>query len=41
MIPKLNHDVLVDVCLHLAHECKINEREIWMAVEDAVIASLH
>ncbi len=41
VIPHLNHDQLVYLSLHLAFEHKINIREVWRALEDAALASLH
>ena len=40
-VPRLNHDVLVQFALHLAFDAKVNDKEIWRAVEDASIAVLH
>lgn len=41
LIPKLNHDVIVQLSLHLAYDAKVNDKEIWRAIEDASVASLH
>ena len=41
VIPKLNHDVLVEFALHLAYDAKCNDKQIWLAIDDAAIASLH
>lgn len=41
LIPKLNHDVVVQLALHLAYDAKVNDKEIWRAIEDASVASLH
>jgi len=40
-IPKVNHDVLIQLSLHLAYDAKVNDKEIWRAIEDASYASLH
>ena len=40
-IHKLNHDVVVQLALHLAYDAKINDKEIWRAIEDTSVASLH
>jgi hypothetical protein len=41
LIPNLNHDVNVQLALHLAYDAKVNDHEIWRAIEDAAVASLH
>jgi hypothetical protein len=41
VIPKLNHDVLVQLSLHLAYDAKINDKEVWKAIENAAYESLH
>ena len=41
LIPHLNHDVNVQLALHLAYEAKVNDKQIWRAIEDATYASLH
>ena len=40
-IPRINHDVLVQLSLHLAYDAKVNDKQIWRAIEDAAVASLH
>lgn len=40
-IPQLNHDVLAQVALQLAFESKVNDKQIWRAIEDASVAVLH
>lgn len=40
-IPKLNHNVLIDLALYLAYDAKCNDKQVWMAIEDASLASLH
>lgn len=40
-VPRLNHDILVELALHLAYEAKCNDKQIWEAIEDAAVASLH
>ena len=40
-IPRLNHDTLVETALHLAYDAKINDKQIWRAIEDAAVVSLH
>lgn len=40
-IPQLNHDVLVQLALHIAYDAKINDKDIWRAIEDASYAGLH
>ncbi|CDW86618.1 UNKNOWN [Stylonychia lemnae] len=41
VIPNLNHDILVQFALHLAYDAKLNDKEIWMAIEDASYPALH
>jgi hypothetical protein len=41
LIPNLNHDVTVQLALHLAYDAKVNDHDIWRAIEDASVASLH
>jgi hypothetical protein len=41
IIPNLNHDQLVHLSLHTAFETKINNKEVWRAIEDATLAALH
>jgi hypothetical protein len=41
LIPNLNHDINVQLALFLAYDAKINDKEIWRAIEDAAVASLH
>jgi hypothetical protein len=41
VIPKLNHDVVVQLALHLAYDAQVNDKDIWRAIEDAAVASLH
>lgn len=41
LIPHLNHDILVELSLYLALERKLNDKEVWSAIEDAALASLH
>jgi len=40
-VPHLNHDILVQLALHIAYDANINDKEIWRAIEDASYASLH
>lgn len=41
IIPRLNHDITVELALNLAYDAKVNDKVIWRAIEDASIASLH
>jgi hypothetical protein len=41
VIPRLNHDVLVEFALHLAYDAKCNDKQLWLAIEDAAVSSLH
>ena len=41
VIPRLNHDVLIDFALYLSYEAKLNDRFIWQALEDAAYPVLH
>ena len=41
IIPKLNHDQVVDLALYVAFEAKINEKELWRALEQAALDNLH
>ena len=41
VIPNVNHDQLVDLALYLAFMVSENEKEVWRAIEDACVASLH
>jgi hypothetical protein len=41
LIPRLNHDVVINLALHLAFDAKVNEKEIWRAIEDSAVSSLH
>lgn len=38
---KLNYDAVVELALYLAFEAKLNDRQIWRAVENAALANLH
>ncbi len=40
-IPKLNHDILVELSLYLAYDAQVNDKDIWRRIEDAAFASLH
>lgn len=40
-IPRVNHDILVELALSLSYEAKVNDKQIWRAIEDASLASLH
>ncbi len=40
-IPRVNHDVLIQLSLHLAYDAKVNDKQIWRAIEDAAVASMH
>jgi hypothetical protein len=40
-VPKVNHDVLIDLARHTAYDAKVNDKAIWKAIEDAAHASLH
>lgn len=37
----MNHDQIVDLSLYLAFEAKVNTKEVWRAIEDASLTSLH
>jgi len=41
VIPKLNHDIVVELGLYLAFEAKLNDKEIWRAVEDVTLENMH
>ena len=41
VIPRLNHDVLIELALHLSYEAQCNDKQIWLAIEDAAVSSLH
>jgi hypothetical protein len=41
IIPNINHDQLVNLSLYLAFESKLNDRDVWRAIEDASLTSLH
>ena len=41
MIPKLNHDILVELALYLALERGLNSKEVWRALENSGLESLH
>jgi hypothetical protein len=41
VIPKINHDVLVNFALYLAFEAKLNDKKIWRTIEDAAYPALH
>jgi len=41
LVPRLNHDVLVQFALHLAYEAKLNDKDIWVAIEDAAYPVFH
>jgi hypothetical protein len=41
IIPNINHDQLVDLSLYLAFEAKLNDKDVWRAIEDASLTSLH
>ena len=41
VVPRLNHDVLVQLAMHIAYDARVNDKDIWRAIEDASVASLH
>ena len=41
VIPHVNHDQLVQLALYLAFEAKLNDEQVWRALEDACLTSLH
>jgi hypothetical protein len=41
IIPNINHDQLVNLSLYLAFEAKLNDKNVWRAIEDASLTSLH
>jgi hypothetical protein len=41
VIPNLNHDIVINLALHLAFDAKVNDKQIWRAIEDSAISSLH
>lgn len=40
-IPHLNHDQLVSLALYIAMELKLNDKLLWMALQDACLATMH
>lgn len=41
VIPRLNHDTLVDLALYLSLESQFNSKDVWNAIEAAAYESLH
>jgi hypothetical protein len=41
LIPRLNHDVLVELSLHLALEAQIADQLVWETIEEAVYPVMH
>ena len=41
IIPKLNHDQVIDLALYLAFESKLNDKSVWRAIEQAALDNLH
>lgn len=40
-IPHLNHDQVVYLALHLAFELELNDKDVWRAIEEAALKSIH
>lgn len=40
-LPHVNHDQVVHLALYLAFTAKLNTLEVWRAIEDAALGSLH
>ena len=41
VIPRLNHDSLIDLALYLSLESQFNSKEVWNAIETAAYEALH
>lgn len=41
VIPRLNHDMVVELALYLSLERQYNCKEVWVAIEAACYESLH
>jgi hypothetical protein len=34
LIPRLNHDIIVELALYLAFDAKLNDRDVWRLIEN-------
>ena len=41
VIPRLNHDTVVELALYLSLESKFNSKDVWRALEAAAYESFH
>ena len=40
-IPKLNFDAVIELSYYLAFKAKLNDKQIWRAVEGAILENFH
>ena len=41
ILPKLGVDSLVELVYYLSFEAKLNDKHVWRAVEEAILANMH
>lgn len=41
LLPRLGVDALLDLAMYLSFEAKLNDRQIWHALEEAALANMH
>ena len=37
----MNHDQVIQLALHLSFDAKVNDKDLWRAIEDNILTSLH